>query len=236
MNHIRYLGFSDLDPALAMAIDEMLFTRAVTSGGPATLRFFTFTTTCISIGRNQRPEDLPAGFAGSVSAIVRRPTGGGAVLHEHDLCYSLVLPETFLGSSSLLASYRAITAGIKSGFRLCGREVGYGNAEAHNIHPLCFEQALDYELTLDNKKLVGSAQRRAKGILLQQGSILSRHSIGHGELIRALLEGLRSTLHADYTGEPLTGEELESAKALSRDWTEHVSGSRNVDAARHERV
>ncbi len=217
MNRIRYLGFSSLEPALAMAIDAMLFTRAITSGGSATLRFFTFDTTCITIGRNQRPGDLPAGFAGTTTVMVRRPTGGGAVLHDRDLCYSLILPETYLGGGSLLLSYRTITAGIQAGFRLCGREVGYGNTAAHGLHPLCFDQALDYELTMNNKKLVGSAQRRAKGVLLQQGSILPEHSVGHTELITALLEGLRAALHADYIDEPLTGQEREAAAAFIRD-------------------
>ena len=209
MDRLRYLGFSSLEPALAMAIDEFLFSRAVENGGGASLRFFTFNKSCISIGRNQRTENLPAGFLSANTEIVRRPTGGGAVFHRGDLCYSIVMPESYLGKSgSLLASYRMITRGLKAGFDACGIDVRYGNSTGDSRQALCFDQALSYELTAGGKKIVGSAQRRAKGILLQQGSIAHDLGVAQDSLIRALLEGLKSSLHREYIHAPLTADEI----------------------------
>ncbi len=214
MNRMRYLGFSSLEPALTMAIDEILFNRAVENNGFASLRFFTFNKPCISIGRNQRTENLPSGFIRDNAEIVRRPTGGGAVFHGSDLCYSIVMPEAYLGKAgSLLKSYSMITHGLKDGFNLCGIDVQYGNSTMDSEQPLCFNQALSYELTVSGKKLVGSAQRRAKGILLQQGSIAYDHRVTQDILIKALLEGLKSSLHLEYVREPLTGDEIAASKA-----------------------
>lgn len=214
MNRIRFLGVASLEPAINMAIDEMLFTRALENNGSTALRFFTFDKPCITIGRNQHPEDLPHGFVRTQIGIVRRPTGGGAVFHDNDLCYSLVMPESFLGKGgTLLTSYGMITRGLKNGFRLCGIDAGYGESTADPAQPLCFNRALSYELTLNGKKLVGSAQRRAKGILLQQGSILHEQTVPQDDLISALLEGLRASLDIEYSYEPLTGQEIEAAKA-----------------------
>ena len=211
---MRYLGFSSLEPALTMAIDEFLFSSAVENVGRASLRFFTFDRPCISIGNNQRTENLPAGFIRDNTEIVRRPTGGGAVFHGSDLCYSIVMPEAYLGKAgSLLESYRMITRGLKAGFEVCGIDVRYGNSTRDSGQPLCFYQALSYELTVDGKKLVGSAQRRAKGILLQQGSITRDLRVGQDSLIKALLEGLKSSLNIEYVHEPLTGDEIETSRA-----------------------
>jgi lipoate-protein ligase A len=217
MNRIRYLGFASLEPAINMAIDEMLFNRALGNNSSTALRFFTFNKRCISIGRNQHPENLPQEFVRKKIEIVKRPTGGGAVFHDGDLCYSMVMPESFLGKgSTLLTSYSVITRGLKNGFKLCGIDAGYGESTAVSAQPLCFNQALSYELTVNGKKLVGSAQRRAKGILLQQGSIQHEHTVSQDNLINALLEGLRSSLNIEYVYEPLTEDEIEASKAVAQ--------------------
>ncbi len=214
MNRIRYLGFASLEPAINMAIDEMLFTSALKDNGRTALRFFAFNKPCISIGRNQHPEKLPTGFVRKNIGIVKRPTGGGAVFHDGDLCYSLVMPESFLGKgSTLLTGYSMITRGLKNGLKLCGIDAGYGESTAHSAQPLCFNQALSYELTVNGRKLVGSAQRRAKGILLQQGSILHEHTVTQDELIKALMEGLKASLNLEYVDGPLTRQEIEASKA-----------------------
>ncbi len=214
MKRIRYLGFSRLEPYKNMAIDEMLFMKALERNSIATFRFFTFNKRCISIGRNQRPENLPTEFLKNKIEIVKRPTGGGAVLHDDDLCYSIVMPESYLGiNNSLLASYGIITNGLKTGFELCGINVEYGKSITDSAQPLCFDQTLSYELTINGKKLVGSAQRRSKGILLQQGSIINAHKISQDKLIKALLEGLRTSLGIEYVYEPLTEDEIEASKS-----------------------
>ncbi|MGB9735822.1 MAG: lipoate--protein ligase family protein [bacterium] len=199
MNKIKYLGFFNLDPYLNMLIDEMLFNMAQEDKHIATLRFFKFSKPCISIGKNQDIKRLPLELISNGFEIIRRPTGGGAVLHKDDLCYSLVIPENYLGKNhSLLQSYDVIANGLKMGFNLCGLDVQYGTENSTSFSPLCFSTAMTYELTLNGKKLVGSAQRRAKGVLLQQGSIINEHNIPDNRLMECLIKGLKMALNVDY--------------------------------------
>ncbi len=212
MFYLRHLGFSCAAPSVNMAADEGAFDRAVLHPDRATLRFFAFDRRCVSIGRNQRVRLLPPGMLSDGIEVVRRPTGGGAVLHDGDLCYSLVMPEAYLDrNGSLLASYRLITDGIRRGFGLCGVALEYGHVENGPIDALCFDNAMTHELTLHGKKLVGSAQRRAKGVLLQQGSIMDVHHVPRERLIRALSDGLKASLCAEYVYGPLTPEEIAGA-------------------------
>ncbi|MCL5276539.1 MAG: lipoate--protein ligase family protein, partial [Deltaproteobacteria bacterium] len=208
----RYIGFSIHTPSLNMSIDQSLFDGAPEHGPAGVLRFFSFSTVCISIGKNQKVDDLPGDLRGTGIEIVRRPTGGGAVLHDGDLCYSIVMPETCLGTTgSLMESYRLITGGLKRGFGLLGIDLEYGEGSRYRGGPMCFAGALGYELSLGGRKIVGGAQRRAKGMLLQQGSIMPYHHVPHERLIAALLEGLGASLDVDYTPLPLTEGELEQA-------------------------
>lgn len=220
---IRYLGFSSHTPSLNMSIDELFFNRALESNSAAVLRFFTFNTRCTSIGKNQRVDNLPGDLQNTALEVIKRPTGGGAVLHDGDMCYSIVLPEACLRTNcSLLESYRLITDGLKQGFRILGINLEYGKDYKHTNEPLCFTRALSYELSLNGRKIIGSAQRRAKGILLQQGAIMPHHNIPYNKLneklVRALLEGLKLSLCMDYVDRPLTAEELEAAKLHSKEF------------------
>ena len=209
MRTIKYLGFSILAPALNMAIDDVFFHKAIEDQDTAIIRFFKFNKACISIGKNQKLDSLPINISNSELEIVRRPTGGGAVIHRDDLCYSIVIPEYYLGKhASLLRSYSLITDGLKSGFQLCGVNVEYGTDDTNKVEPLCFNKALPYELAIHGEKLVGSAQRRAKGILLQQGSIMNKHNIPDDELVIAILNGLKRSLNIEYVYEPLSHEEI----------------------------
>jgi len=216
---LRYLGFSNLSPSANMAVDEMLFRRAGKEKDIAVLRFFTFNKKCISTGRNQMLDNLPDDLKKTGLEIVRRPTGGGAVIHNGDLCYCLILPEAIIGlNSSLMDSYRLITEVFRYGFKLLGVSVEYGVSKQCKNEPLCFARTLTYELSLNGQKIVGSAQRRAMGILLQQGSIQNDHGIPHDKLINALLESLRLSLNAEYLHNPLTQKEIEAAALHASDF------------------
>lgn len=199
MHTIKYLGFSSLDPYLNMSIDTMLFDLAQQGKPIATLRFFKFNKPCVSIGKNQDIHSLPKELVNKKLEIVRRPTGGGAVLHNQDICYSLVIPEDYLGKNkSLLHSYGVISDGLKMGFESCGVNVEFGTGFNKSTSSLCFSTALSYELTINGKKLVGSAQRRAKGILLQQGSVMNEHHIPQDKLIECLMNGLKVVLNVNF--------------------------------------
>ncbi len=212
MNSVRYLGFLTLPPDVNMAIDIMLLNAAIEHYGNAYLRFFLFDRKCMSIGRNQMYGSLPPDMQNNGLETVKRPTGGGSVVHDKDLCYCLVLPERYLGDhKSLIDSYTMITEGFRKGFSTSGIDTDYGSDKAvdYKKEAVCFARSLPYELTLNGKKIIGSAQRRTKGVLLQQGSIMF-NKINYERLITALLEGLKTSLGITYVNDPITEEELKA--------------------------
>lgn len=159
-----------------MAIDEALLLALVEGQSPPTLRFFQWAPPCLSLGRNQPAADahLEACRAAGVE-IVRRPTGGRAILHTDELTYSLVVPQTDpRAEGGIVASYRRLSEGLLLGLRALGADVvqaaaarpGPGEPSA-----VCFQTPSDYEIISGGRKLVGSAQWRSRGGVLQHGSL-----------------------------------------------------------------
>ncbi|HEY0069285.1 MAG TPA: biotin/lipoate A/B protein ligase family protein [Chloroflexia bacterium] len=187
------VGF-ELPGPLNMAIDEALL-ESVMAGGAPVVRFYTWRPAALSLGTNQasgeidRAECEARGFA-----VVRRLTGGRAVLHQHELTYSVIARENDPRvSGGVVESYRKISAALVEGLQTLGASVSLaapdrallramsarrvavldeeGEAQAGSS-AVCFDAASAYELTAGGKKLVGSAQARRGGALLQHGSIL----------------------------------------------------------------
>ncbi|MEM1171911.1 MAG: biotin/lipoate A/B protein ligase family protein [Cyanobacteria bacterium P01_H01_bin.35] len=157
-----------------MAIDEWLINQHLQGNIPPTLRFYTWQPVTISLGYHQKryPEYWQnLTWEGTSVDIVRRPTGGRAVLHQGDLTYSLIT-SGFPGSR--IESYRAICEFLIVGWRSLGVELRYGSAGRGYIHnPNCFGTSTGADLILPNgTKLIGSAQLRKKGALLQHGSMI----------------------------------------------------------------
>ena len=184
MNHWRLVdsGAPPRRGADNMAIDRALV-EGVEAGGPPTLRLYYWDPPCLSLGRNQ----LAAGIYDEAAAaargidIVRRPTGGRAVLHDREVTYSVVVPVGVLGSPR--ATYAAINRALVAGLRrlgvvgeLQGEGEGEGEgtgAEATALGPNpCFDGAAPGEVVAEGRKLIGSAQRREGSVLLQHGSLL----------------------------------------------------------------
>jgi lipoate-protein ligase A len=172
------------DGASNMARDEAI-SRAVASGAqPPTLRFYGWQPPCISLGQAQRIRsvDLEAIAADGVG-VVRRATGGLAILHTDEFTYSLSLPVGHpLAEGDLMTSYRRIAGAIVDGLRRLG--VSGVNAdrvakEDRAKGPVCFEAPSDYEVVggATGKKLVGSAQWRRVDGILQHGSLPLRGDI-----------------------------------------------------------
>jgi lipoate-protein ligase A len=152
-----------------MAIDE-----AILIHGRPTLRFYGWQPACISVGyfQNIRREINIESCRHYGLDIVRRPTGGKAVLHEHELTYSLSIPENVLGGG-VRQSYQAISRVLATALQNIGIPVqARAQGEPYHRSPLCFQAVSFYELVLNGKKVVGSAQTRKNGTLLQHGSIL----------------------------------------------------------------
>lgn len=172
------------DGATNMAVDHALL-ESVQAGGRPVLRLYRWEPACLSLGRNQPgAAEFDAGLAADRGIdVVRRPTGGLAVYHDHELTYAVVAPAGLLGRPR--AAYMAINRALAAGLRRLGAPValaaGPGPAAGHAVTPSpapglarhpCFQQLAEGEIVAAGRKLVGSAVRLERGALLQHGSIL----------------------------------------------------------------
>lgn len=155
-----------------MAIDRALLTAAT---APA-IRLYAWTPPGVSLGWFQRDVDL-APFRRAGYDVVRRVTGGGAVVHHHEVTYSVVLPAAHprLVGKSIIESYAVIQDPIRAALRVFGIETEGrdGGAARDGAEPaLCFERASPLDVLCGGRKIVGSAQRRLPDRVLQHGSII----------------------------------------------------------------
>ncbi|CAN5888925.1 lipoate--protein ligase family protein [soil metagenome] len=167
---------TDARGATNMAVDHVLF-EGVQRGGPPVLRLYAWDPPCLSLGRNQHARGLydETLLAEAGIDIVRRPTGGLAVLHDIELTYTVLVPAALLGGAR--ATYRSVNEALVAGLRALGVPAGLADSGArrdprHDAAQPCFEAPADGEVVAAGRKLVGSAQRCEAGTLLQHGSIL----------------------------------------------------------------
>jgi lipoate-protein ligase A len=160
-----------------MALDEAIATSVRNREVPPTLRFYSWDRPSLSIGCFQKVSDLDLDYCRqNTIPFVRRPTGGRAILHNDELTYSFsVLTDKEPFSEGLMESYRRISSAFNLAFRKIGIHVeSKMQRERGRVltgNPLCFESRSYGELLLNNRKIVGAAQKRWKDGLLQQGSI-----------------------------------------------------------------
>ena len=176
----RLLVTEPSDGATNMAIDEALSLGRRAGTSPATLRFFAWDPPTVSLGFGQpigRDVDMRACRERGVG-IVRRPTGGSAIYHdgpERELTYSVVASSEDLGGiAGLLETYQWIGRALLSGLRSLGAPaemVAVAGGE-ETTPAFCFARTGSYEIEVDGRKLVGSAQRRRGATFLQHGSVL----------------------------------------------------------------
>ncbi|WP_206814634.1 lipoate--protein ligase family protein [Chroococcus sp. FPU101] len=157
-----------------MAIDQWLLEKHSSGLHPPTLRFYTWSPVAISLGYHQRRYPTrwhEIIWQGQPIDIVRRPTGGRAVLHQGDLTY-MVVCSGFSGSLSQV--YQQICEFLIIGWRSLGVELHYGQASRSYLEqPNCFATSTNADLVDQyNNKLIGSAQFRQGNAILQHGSIL----------------------------------------------------------------
>lgn len=147
----------------------------------AYLRFYRWQPYCISLGANQKQEEVDTGKCKSDKIdIVRRPTGGRAILHAEEITYSVVLPLT--GEKTPREIYSKISHALATGLRIYDERLS--EIELESAQPnfpallkqpsgmLCFASTAKSELKYAGKKIVGSAQRKLDKVILQHGSIL----------------------------------------------------------------
>ena len=157
-----------------MAIDDAMAMHARGSGS-ALWRVYGWAQPVLSLGRHQRAAglyDLDSARERGI-AIVRRPTGGRAVLHAREITYCVAAPEFAMGS--LMQAYRIINELLVDALRKLGVPAAIASPASPPPRPVagaCFEEPVAGEIVAGGRKLVGSAQWRSEGALLQHGSIL----------------------------------------------------------------
>lgn len=180
----RLLWSGPGDAARNMAVDEALLEGCARGESPPTLRFYTWRPAAVSLGYAQEVDaeiDRDACRRLGIDWI-RRPTGGRAVLHGRDLTYSVAAPARVL-PGGVLDVYRRLAAGLTAGLRDLGvpaepfarsapaegpwRRGGRGRGDPSP----CFVSPSRWEIAVAGRKLVGSAQARRRGAVLQHGSI-----------------------------------------------------------------
>jgi len=173
----RLLWSPPADGATNMAIDAAMVEAVAEGQAPPTVRFYRWDPPCLSLGRRQPAEavDLPRCRADGVE-VVRRPTGGRAILHADELTYSVVFPEADpRAAGGVLETFRRFGEAFAQALRALGVP---DVTLAPHLDPagrgegfVCFEVPADYELTVGGRKIMGSAQWRHRGVVLQHGSL-----------------------------------------------------------------
>lgn len=216
-----------LTGARNMARDVAMLEALVAGESPPTLRFYGWDPPCLTLGRHQGPEVADFEFCRAEGIdVVRRPTGGRALLHHRELTYSVVAP---LGEHplprALQDAYRTIcdalvlacrTLGIPA--ELTGGEVNLQLPGPRSAVP-CFEAPASSEVVVGGRKLIGSAMRASSGKILQHGAILLDWD-GHLQAGALGLEDDR----------PLSGQITTMAEQLGRKVIRHEIESAVVEA------
>jgi len=169
----RLIDSGSSDAFYNMALDEAIAT-SVRGGLPPTLRFYEWDRPSVSIGCFQRSGDIDLQYCNDMGIpFVRRPTGGLGILHGNELTYSFSsTTKDGLFSGGLLDSYRKISHAFSKALSRLGISPETKLKKSPSFKtPLCFQWASYGEITVRNKKVIGSAQKRWSDGLLQQGSI-----------------------------------------------------------------
>lgn len=159
-----------------MAIDEAI-AQAVAQGiAPPTLRFYMWEPPCVSLGRHQRLSDIDLDMCAARGYdVVRRPTGGRAILHTDELTYSVAAPDDDPRvAGGVMDAYHRLSLGLVAGLRLLGipaDEAPGTNRIGPNASAACFEVPSAYEICVSGHKLMGSAQYRTGRVVLQHGTL-----------------------------------------------------------------
>src|SRR5699024_1409182 len=166
-----------------MALDEALLEWHSRGEIGPVLRFYEWQNPTLSLGYFQRIHEAVnlEEIEQQKIDLVRRPTGGRSVLHEHEITYSVIVNERYPNMpESITEAYRVISEGLLEGFKELGLDayfsVPQNDFEKEQLKKpktaVCFDAPSWYELVVEGKKIAGSAQTRQKWVILQHGAIL----------------------------------------------------------------
>ena len=165
--------------AVNMARDEALLRSVIDAKSSPCIRLYQWDPPALSIGYLQRIRDevdlemcINYGFD-----YVRRLTGGKAVLHDDELTYSIAIPANHekMDGRGVIASYRSISRALVRALSLSGITCTMAprimSRQRRELSAVCFDTSSTYEVMFQGKKIIGSAQTRDKGVILQHGSV-----------------------------------------------------------------
>jgi len=162
-----------------MAVDEAILESVSSRVSQPTLRLFAWNPPCLSLGYAQSIKDVNQGRLFDQGwEVVRRVTGGRAILHTDELTYSVIAPiDEPRVSGNILESYRKLARALLDALKILGLaaeslpEPSIHSSSQKKQDPVCFEVPSNYEITVKGKKLIGSAQARKKRVVLQHGTL-----------------------------------------------------------------
>ncbi len=177
----RFIDSGQCRASYNMALDESLALSVKEGKSPPVLRIYSWDMPSVSIGCFQKAGDIDFIFCAERGIpLVRRPTGGRALLHFDEITYSFSsITSSGIFKTGLMDSYKKISYAFKKAFEKFGLNIEMKSLnDKENLStrkekksPLCFESLSYAELSVNNKKIIGSAQKRWIDSLLQQGSI-----------------------------------------------------------------
>jgi len=217
----RLLPDAEGDPAWNMALDETLLESHRLGLTPPTLRFYSWAPPALSLGYAQPLEDVDLeACAAAGIAVVRRSTGGRAVLHRGEFTYAVIASEGF--PPSVAGTYRLITEVLAEAIARLGAPADIAPGKLGRAGSAsCFQSATQADLVTLGRKLVGSAQTRREGAFLQHGSLmLSQRPDEIRPLLRRAAPGGDATCLEDVLGRAPAREAIAEAivQAVASTW------------------
>jgi len=174
----RLLRHAPAPGAWNMSVDEAVLESVVAGKSPPTLRLYAWAPACLSLGLAQPVSDVDvAALAERAWTCVRRPTGGRAILHIDELTYAVIAPlNDPVVAGGVLESYQRLAQWLLASLENLALSARADRAYAIPAGsspkgPVCFEVPSNYEITVEGKKLVGSAQARRRNGFLQHGTL-----------------------------------------------------------------
>lgn len=236
----RLIPLAAAGAAENMAIDQAILDSVTQSGVPV-LRFYEWAEPTLSLGYFQSLATRSAHVQSDSISCVRRSTGGGAIVHDRELTYSLSIPVPAGSAGPRSALYQQTHAAIADALANFGvhavpfHRVGVEpRSESTNSQFLCFQRRTAEDLIVSGYKVLGSAQRKSRTAVLQHGSLLLCTS-----LYSPQLPGVNDLLSVELTAEQLVPKIVENLSgSLGVDWQEGTLSSqekRDADQICRER-
>lgn len=201
---MKYINYQVLAGQENMRIDSDLLDSAIENKLDYPIfRLYAWKPACVSLGRNQKDDFLDRSFLKENNIdVVRRLTGGRALLHADEITYSFICPTLYLKNGEhVVSSYKEISRILIGKFKTIGIDLDFGsNKPIKTGFDYCMLISTGADLCYHGKKLIGSAQCRKQGYILQHGSILYDYD-------KALLEKIFK--------EPVSTDEITSIKEIN---------------------